>query len=206
MLSAALALSIHAAVFSVPVRSDRLPGAAPAIPAATAVEVRTLPAATASSLPHASVGSDTPRPATALEGMAADRSSSPDSPTSGVSGTASPHTFGFALRLPSILGDDDFFSRASLDVGPAPILPVVIDYPAVPEVHGTHLSEASLFIDETGRVVRVRIDGPALPVPMEEAVRAAFVGALFSPGLVEGLPVRSKIRVEVVFDEVLPKR
>ena len=76
---------------------------------------------------------------------------------------------------------------------------VLIDYPPN-EIHGgTYVSELSLYIDEEGTVQRVRIDGPALPRPMEEAARSAFMNARFSPGQVDGLPVRSRIRIEVSF-------
>ncbi len=97
--------------------------------------------------------------------------------------------------------DKDFFPRNALDIGPYPAQPVLIEYPSVDAGSGTHVSELALFIDENGRVVRIRVDGPALPAAMEEAARLAFMGATFSPGQVDGLPVRSRIRVEVVFEE-----
>jgi hypothetical protein len=112
-----------------------------------------------------------------------------------------PPVLGLALRLPGVLGDDDFFSRNALDVGPYPAQPVVIDFPPNVEGGGTHMSELALFIDENGRVVRIRVEGPSLPAAMEEAARRAFMGAEFSPGQLEGLPVRSRIKVEVVFEE-----
>lgn len=97
--------------------------------------------------------------------------------------------------------DKDFFPRSALDIGPYPAQPVLIDYPLVDGGSGTRVSELSLFIDENGRVVRIRVDGPILPAAMEEAARLAFMGATFTPGQVDGLPVRSRIRVEVVFEE-----
>jgi hypothetical protein len=100
-----------------------------------------------------------------------------------------------------VLRDEDFFPRQALDIGPHPRLPVLIDYPRLEVPGGTHVSELSLFIDETGKVIRVRIDGKALPSAMEEAARSAFMGALFSPGHIDGLPVRSRIRIEVSFEE-----
>ncbi len=57
-----------------------------------------------------------------------------------------------------------------------------------------------MFIDETGKVVRVRVETQAFPPEMQEAARSAFMDAIFTPGLVDGLPVRSKIRVEVTFE------
>lgn len=123
-----------------------------------------------------------------------------------VTDASSPAVRGIALRLKGALGDDDFFARAALDVGPYPMRTVLIDYPPLPEGGGTYVSELSLFIDELGSVVRIRVDGQALPAVMEEAARQAFMGTVFSPGQVDGLPVRSRIRVEVIFEEGAPGR
>ncbi len=117
----------------------------------------------------------------------------------------SPQPRGIALRLPGAIGDDDFFARNDLDVGPYPKQPILIDYPPV-KAGGRHVSELSLFIDETGKVVRVRVDNPSLPPEMQEAARSAFMGASFTPGVVDGLPVRSRIRIEVVFEADTPSR
>jgi periplasmic protein TonB len=85
-------------------------------------------------------------------------------------------------------------------------MPVLIDYPSIPGVPGTHVGLLSLFIDETGKVVRVRVDSQTLPLEMQDAARSAFMGAAFTPGLVDGLPVRSRIRVEVTFEAGIPTR
>ncbi|MEQ1803865.1 MAG: energy transducer TonB [Burkholderiaceae bacterium] len=113
---------------------------------------------------------------------------------------ASPPATGLVLRMPGALADADFFSRDALDVGPSPAAPVLIEFPSVPGVSGTHTGILSLFIDETGKVVRVRVESQAFPPEMREAARSAFMDAMFTPGLVDGLPVRSKIRVEVTFE------
>jgi hypothetical protein len=96
--------------------------------------------------------------------------------------------------------DEEYFPRQLLDIGPHPQAPVTIDYPTSSDTGNSHVGEFSLFIDQAGRVVRVRAEGRPLPVPMEEAARAAFMGAEFSPGLIDGLPVRSRIRIEVTFE------
>jgi hypothetical protein len=85
-------------------------------------------------------------------------------------------------------------------------MPVLIDYPSSPGVAGTHVGLLSLFIDETGKVVRVRVDTQTLPLEMQDAARSAFMGTAFTPGLVDGLPVRSRIRVEVIFEAGIPTR
>lgn len=111
-----------------------------------------------------------------------------------------------ALRVPGAMGDEEFFPRDALDVGPSPTAPVLIDYPPTGGTTGTHAGILSLFIDEIGKVVRVRVDTQALAPAMQDAARSAFMGATFAPGLVDGLPVRSKIRVEVVFEAGTPAR
>ena len=85
-------------------------------------------------------------------------------------------------------------------MAPAAVDAIVIDYPPIADDSGHHVSELSLFIDEAGRVTRVRVEGPALPSALEQAARAAFVAARFRPGEVDGRAVKSRIRVEVVFD------
>ena len=112
----------------------------------------------------------------------------------------SPPAVGLTLRIPGVLVDADFFSRDALDVGPSAAAPVLIDFPSVRGVSGTHTGILSLFIDETGKVVRVRVETQAFPPQMQEAARSAFMDAMFTPGLVDGLPVRSRIRVEVTFE------
>lgn len=96
--------------------------------------------------------------------------------------------------------DEEYFPRQLLDIGPNPQSPVRIDYPSSSDIGYSRVGEFSLFIDQAGRVVRFRAEGRRLPAPMEEAARAAFMGADFSPGLIDGLPVRSRIRIEVTFE------
>ncbi len=207
LVSAALAFGLHAAVFSVPVRmlepsdfSERRPGV-------RSVNVRTLTGTAVSAL-------STGQGSSAVLAMSYD--SVVGSPQAEPSATklnqdppvslpvepvqASPAVSGLALRVAGVLRDEDFFSRQALDVGPHPTLPVLIDYPSFGTIGGTHSSELSLFIDETGRVVKVRVDGTTLPPAMEEAARSAFMGTVFSPGLIDGLPVRARIRIEVIFE------
>jgi len=95
---------------------------------------------------------------------------------------------------------DDFYARAELTVGPAPKGVVQIGYPAFDGERDLYVSELVLLIDETGVVSRVLLAGAPLPAPLEEAARSAFLQALFTPGERDGRAVKSRIRVEVVFD------
>jgi periplasmic protein TonB len=106
----------------------------------------------------------------------------------------------FGLIVPGIDHDDDYFPRALLTLAPSPIEPVLIEYPVIDRDPGHHSSELTLFIDETGRVVRVRVDGAELPFELEAAARNAFINARFRSGELDGRAVKSQIRIEVTFD------
>lgn len=116
---------------------------------------------------------------------------------------------GHAMPVPSIpgsppsspFGDDAFLPRSRLTIPPAPLANIVIEYPLAEGVRRHYVGELSLFIDETGRVVRIRSDGTPLPQALDDAAREAFAKARFTPGELEGRKVRSRIRVEVTFDE-----
>ena len=208
LVSAVLTLSLHAALIGVPVRTQF--ATHPVLPGTRPIHARTLQAAT-TVVPSTEPDS--------LDGTSAALSSRVESLRQGLNAPkstpgarvaplpepafASPPTNEIVFRIAGEASDEDFFPRSSLDVGPQPTLPVVIDYPQFAATRGSYVSELSLFIDETGKVIRVRIDGNPLPPAMEDSVRSAFMGTAFSPGIVDGLPVRSKIRIEVVFEEDL---
>jgi hypothetical protein len=115
---------------------------------------------------------------------------------------APPERQWLGMALPGVPTEDDhFFARSALSVAPAALQPVLIDYPVFQGDAGRYVSELSLFIDETGSVVKVRVDGDALPPPLEAAARRAFLNARFRPGEApEFGVVKSRIRVEVTFD------
>lgn len=94
----------------------------------------------------------------------------------------------------------EYVPRPQLSTAPRPSTPVVVPFPAEVTSPGRYAAILALFIDETGVVRRVRVDGPSLPKPMEDAARDSFLQAHFSPGEVDGRQVKSLIRVEVVFD------
>lgn len=108
------------------------------------------------------------------------------------------------LALPGTDADADYLPRSLLSQPPAPLAPVLIDYPPIDDDKGRYVSELSLFIDATGNVAKVRVDGPQLPPALEAAARSAFLGARFAPGQLDGQAVRSRIRIEVVFESAAP--
>jgi TonB family protein len=109
------------------------------------------------------------------------------------------------LSLPGIASEDDlYFPRSLLAVVPAPTDVVTIDYPVFAGDAGRYTAELSLFIDETGRVARVRVDSAGLPPALEDAARRAFTRVRFRPGEAAGQGVvKSRIRVEVTFENAL---
>jgi periplasmic protein TonB len=211
-----LVIGLHVALLSVPVRSGAMGHALPAdhslqvrmvvAPAAATVDRPTVPtvATTTDSLipvdarlalaplQAPTVSEPTPLPEPALE------------PAALAATDVSPPLSVIGLLLPGVDSDDDYFPRALLSLVPSPIDPVQIDYPASVNDSSRHVSELTLFIDETGRVARVRVDGDALPPALEEAARAAFVNARFRAGESQGRIVKSRIRIEVVFDSRPP--
>jgi hypothetical protein len=99
----------------------------------------------------------------------------------------------------------EYLPRAKLTVAPAPLEPIEIPFPAAVDNPLRFRGQLSLFIDEHGVVQRIRVDGPPMPPVLEEAARNAFLRARFTPGEVDGVAVRSLIRIEVDFEAELRK-
>jgi periplasmic protein TonB len=112
------------------------------------------------------------------------------------------------LSLPGVANEDDqYVVRSLLTVPPVPLSPVVIDFPDFKGEANRYVAALTLFIDESGVVVRVKAEGNALPSPLEEAARNAFMRARFRPGELTDLgAVKSRIRVEVVFESGAPRQ
>lgn len=97
----------------------------------------------------------------------------------------------------------DYLPRSRLTVAPRPLAPVVIPAVEDPEAIGQQVGTLSLFIDEQGRVQEVVGDAPLLPPAMAQAARDTFMQARFSPGELHGRAVKSRLRVEAVFDSAV---
>ena len=208
-----LVIGLHAALLAIPVRSARSDHA----PAAGGqMHVRLLAAPLAQPAP-AIAGAVDPAstvapdpvlqpPMPASPPLAQALPASTEAKTRAAAADLSPPAPAIGLVLPGGDRDGDYFPRAMLSLAPTPVDPVLINYPVFIQDSGHYTSELTLFIDETGRVSRIRLDGPALPAALEEAARAAFVNARFRPGQAQGQAVKSQIRVEVVFDNRPPQR
>jgi hypothetical protein len=100
-------------------------------------------------------------------------------------------------------GDDEvvYLPRVALSVAPRSRAPVTVAYPHFDGEADGYTGEFEVFIDDTGGVVRVVNTTPDLPGILVNAVREAFLPALFHPGERDGKAVRSRIRIEVSFDK-----
>ncbi|MFG6488943.1 energy transducer TonB [Roseateles sp. BYS78W] len=100
---------------------------------------------------------------------------------------------------------EGYLPRPLLTIAPQPLHPVVVAPPPTPSnasrLIGRYVGVLALYIDEQGIVRSIEAEQPALPEAMERAAREAFQGARFTPGQVDGRAVKSRIRVEVAFDD-----
>jgi hypothetical protein len=94
--------------------------------------------------------------------------------------------------------DDLFLPRSQLTQPPHALAEVQIDYPEGTPI-GRFRAVLLLFIDETGKVRRIRVRDTGLPAGLEAAALAAFYAAGFTPGELEGRRVKSLYPVEVSF-------
>lgn len=97
-------------------------------------------------------------------------------------------------------GLTEYIPRPQLSLPPVPQAPAIITPPS-----GRYLPERitgilSLYIDETGKVHHIVSSGTPMPPEFEEAAKQTFMAIPFRPGVLEGVPVKSRIRIEVVFD------
>lgn len=95
---------------------------------------------------------------------------------------------------------DGYVPRPMLSVAPVAITPVILSAPAGETTVARYVGVLSLYIDEQGQVQDAVADEATLPAAFEQAAREAFMAARFTPGQVDGRPVKSRQRVEVVFD------
>ena len=99
---------------------------------------------------------------------------------------------------------EDYLPRSKLSVPPVPLQEITVQWPGERTLPERVAVIFILHIDELG-VVREVIPDTRKSLPdLDEAVEKAFLGARFRPGQIGGHPVRSRIRIEVVFESVLP--
>jgi hypothetical protein len=200
----ALTVAAHAAVLALPMRPAATAGSAVAL---TRMQVRTIEASRPVLPPVAeSAAKAAPKRVArilpeALQHKLARLEIPPLEPTPAID-PSKPLLSEPGWSLPGVADEDDvFLARSLLSVPPTPLAPVIIAYPEVAAMATRYSGELTLYIDESGTVVRVRAEYGALPPALEEAARNAFMSVRFSPGeLAEHGAVKSRIRVEVVFE------
>lgn len=93
-----------------------------------------------------------------------------------------------------------YIPRPELSVPPLAQAPVFIAPPAG-DFEAQRISGVlSLYINEYGAVDHISSEGSDLPPAFEEAATTAFRHVTFTPGQLDGHAVKSRIKVEVVFD------
>lgn len=93
-----------------------------------------------------------------------------------------------------------YFSAGDLDRKPEAVGEVLLAYPTeLPHVKQSRVV-LSLLIGDQGTVDRVIVESADAPKEFEELASQAFAAARFTPGLRNGITVRSRLRIEVTFE------
>ncbi|WP_418316768.1 hypothetical protein [Piscinibacter sakaiensis] len=98
------------------------------------------------------------------------------------------------------IGVDGYLPRSDLSQPPLPIGDIELHWPRGIYTLERQVATFWMFVDESGIVRRFEPDGPTLAPVLEETARRTFMAARFDPGQRDGRPVKSLIRIEVVFD------
>lgn len=96
-------------------------------------------------------------------------------------------------------GQADYLPRKLLTVGAAPIGDIQVPFPVNVSGVVDLRVKVSLFIDETGRVRRVRFDTPDVAPAFVTAILDTFGSARFKPGELNAVAVKSQLPLEVQF-------
>lgn len=175
------------------VRLVEKPPASRANPSPT-IEPTTMPAPSSVPGTSRSHSDEMPRPARmAPTGVPAATETAPKPAVSDRNGIPIPTT--------SPTGHDEYLPRPLLTVAPVAQAPVIIASPPGEPAQGKVTGVLSLFIDEDGSVHHIAADEPRMPPAFELAARDAFMGAQFKPGELDGRVVKSRVRIEVIFDD-----
>lgn len=97
-------------------------------------------------------------------------------------------------------GWSDYIPRPQLSMAPVAQRAILIEAPPGQQEPRRISGVLSIFINEYGVVDHIVPTGSDMPPEFEKAAIAAFRGMTYSPGQLQGQAVKSRIRVEVVFD------
>ncbi|MBI5334089.1 MAG: hypothetical protein HZB72_05795 [Burkholderiales bacterium] len=129
------------------------------------------------------------------------RPSTPSAPA-GDDATAAPAPAPQAIAGSTLGGPDaqGYVPRPLLSTAPEPTQDIALPFPLDFAGRGRFAGILTLYIEADGRVSRVVVEGASLPPPLARVAQQAFSGTRFTPGRVERRIVKSRIRVEVVFE------
>lgn len=96
--------------------------------------------------------------------------------------------------------EDGYVARPQLTTAPEALADIALPFPLDFRERGRFAGILTLYIEADGRVSRVVVEGASLPPPLARVAQEAFARARFTPGRVQARIVKSRIRVEVVFD------
>lgn len=94
-----------------------------------------------------------------------------------------------------------YWPRKLLDTGLTPLTPVILPSPegSTPQPDGHAVLE--LFIHADGQVDRIEVIESSAPADFVDAAKATFMATPFTPGLKDNVPVPSRIKIEVRFEQ-----
>lgn len=96
----------------------------------------------------------------------------------------------------------DYWPRKWLSNAPTPNAPTVVPYPeSAPSDQKEGWVILELFISASGQVDRVEVLSSQAPDEFIASARQTFGQSTFSPGLKDNVPVPSRIKIEVRFDQ-----
>jgi hypothetical protein len=142
-----------------------------------------------------------PTAVTGAVAVAVDAQAAPGTDTGPDTATAA------GVDIETTAGWDHYLARSQLTVVPSPREDILLGYPDDGPAVGRFVLTLTLYIDEAGAVRRVDVasdqasDQP-LPDTLREAARAAFASKRFSPGELAGEVVKSRIRIEAVYESL----
>lgn len=101
------------------------------------------------------------------------------------------------LQLP--LPEPRFLALSELDTPPTVLQDIDTDPPELVQYAQGGRLVMQLWIDETGRAVRAAVLDSDLPAPFAASAETNFMRAVFSPGKKDGVPVRTRLSIEIVY-------
>ena len=101
--------------------------------------------------------------------------------------------------------ESEFFETRLLSERPKALNEVAIDESLLVEDGAFGIIVLTLWISKTGDVVSIDVVSSDYSEPSTEVIREGFKNLRFSPGLIDGKPVNTTMKIEVTYDYVFEK-